>query len=257
MNRRHVLALGALLAAVLLAGCGLGGPSDIPEDDLSENATYDWQVNATATFDMSRSSYAAVVNVTNSTELEVWRRDPIEGDNPVNLRALQFRYRNGTVVNATEGNLSATRAGDNTVIRLPTDEGLVGYTASRSNKQFGTPAFLEGSYEFVLPPGARIGIPLLSQAGPGGWSSAVEDNRMTVRWADVTGGAVTVRYYLERDILIFGSLAAIMIVVGVFGTLYYRRQLQTLEEKRKGLGLDVETGEDDDFGDDGPPPGMR
>lgn len=256
MNRRHGLALGALLAVVLLAGCGLG-PSEIPEDELSQNATYDWDVNATATFDISRSSYAAIVNVSNSTELEVWRRDPIEGDNPVNLRALQFRYRNGTVVNASHANLTATRDGDQTVIGLPADEGLVGYTASRADKQFGTPAFVDGAYEFVLPPGARIGIPLLSQAGPGGWRSTVEDNRMTVRWDNVTSGAVSVRYYLERDILIFGSVAAILLVAGVVGTLYYRRQLQTLEGKRKELGLDVEEEDDDDFGNDGPPPGMR
>jgi len=256
MNRRQLLALAGLAAVVLLAGCGLG-PSDIPDDELRENATYDWDVNATATFDISRSSYAAVVNVSNSSELEVWRRDPIEGDNPVNLRALQFRFRNGTVVNATEANLTATRNQDRTVIGLPADEGLVGYTASRGDKQFGTPAFVDGSYEFVLPPGARVGIPLLSQAGPGGWTSSVEDNRMTVRWANVTRGSVSVRYYLQRDILIFGSLAAIMVVAGVVGTLYYKRQLSELEETRKELGLDVETEDDDDFRDDGPPPGMR
>lgn len=255
MNRRHILALGALAAVVLLAGCG--GTSEIPADDLSENATYDWDVNATATFDISRSSYAAIVQVTNSSELEVWRRDPIEGDNPVNLRALQFRYTNGTVVNATEANLTATRNNDRTIVGLPDDEGLVGYTAARGDKQFGTPAFVDGSYEFVLPPGARIGIPLLSQAGPGGWSSTVEDNRMTVRWDNVTRGSVSARYYLERDILIFGSVAAILVVVGTFGTLYYRRQLQEIKEKRQGIGLDVETEDDDDFGNDGPPPGMR
>lgn len=255
MNRTRLLAVGALLAVVLLAGCGLG-PSEIPKEDLSKNATYDWNVNATATFDISRSSYAAVVNVTNSSELEVWRRDPIEGDNPVNLRALQFRFRNGTVVNASQENLNATRTQDKTVIGLPAREGMVGYTASRADKQFGTPAFVDGSYEFVLPPGARIGIPLLSQAGPGGWSSSVEDNRMTVRWANVTTGSVSVRYYLQRDIILFGSLAAIMLVAGVVGTVYYRRKIRQLEGKRQELGLDVET-EDDDVRDDGPPPGMR
>ncbi|MFC7133849.1 MULTISPECIES: DUF5803 family protein [Salinibaculum] len=255
MNRRHYLAAGALLAVVLLAGCGLG-PSEIPEEDLSENATYDWDVNATATFDISRSSYAAVVNVTNSSELAVWRRDPIEGDNPVNLRALQFRYRNGTVVNATHANLTATRNQDRTVIGLPARDGLVGYTAARADKQFGTPVFVEGSYEIVLPPDARVGIPLLSQAGPGGWSSSVEGDRMTVRWDNVSSGSVSVRYYLQRDIILFGSLAAIMVVAGVAGTLYYRRKIRELEGKREDLGLDVET-EDDDFGDDGPPPGMR
>jgi predicted small lipoprotein YifL len=255
MNRRHLLALGALAAVVALAGCGFG-PSEIPEDELTENATYDWDVDAKATFDLSRSSYSTVVNITNSSQLEVWQRGAIEGDMPVSLRSLQFRYRNGTVVNATHANLTATRQQERTVIDLPDDEGLVGYTASRGNKQFGTPAFVEGSYEFVLPPGTRIGLPLLSDASPGGWETTVEDNRQTVRWDEVTRGAVSVRFYLQRDILIFGSLFAIVVVGGVIGSIYYIRQIRQLEDQREELGLDVET-EDDDIGNDGPPPGMR
>lgn len=256
MNRRHVLGVTALLTVVLLAGCSLG-PSEVSENKLSQNASYNWDVNATATFNISRSSYATIVNVTNSSELDVWRRDAIEGENPVNLRSLKFRYRNGTVVNATEANLTATQRNEKTVISLPADEGLVAYTGNRANKQFGTPSFTEGSYEFILPPGARIGIPLLSQANPGGWQTTVENNRMTVRWDNVSSGGVNVRYYLQRDILIFGSLALLLVVAGVGGTLYYRRQLQDLESQRKELGLDVENEDDDDIGDDGPPPGMR
>jgi hypothetical protein len=80
---------------------------------------------------------------------------------------------------------------------------------------------------------------------------------MTVRWDNVTRGSVSVRYYLQRDILIFGSLGAVLVVVGIVGTLYYRRQLQAIKKKRESVGLDVETEDDDDFGNDGPPPGMR
>lgn len=255
MRRRHLHALGLLVLVATLAGCGLG-PTEIPEDRLTENASYDWDTNATVTFDISRSSYTAVVNVTGNSSLEVWRRDPIEGDNPVNLRSLKFRYRNGTVVNASATNLTATKEQDQTRIDLPAENGSVGYTAARSNKQFGSPAFVDGSYEIIMPPGARVGIPLLSQASPGGWSSNVSDNRMTIRWDNVTSGNVNVRYYLQRDLLLFGGLLAIVIVVGAGGSLYYYRQLQDLRDQREELGLDVET-EDDDVGDDGPPPGMR
>jgi hypothetical protein len=42
----------------------------------------------------------------------------------------------------------------------------------------------------------------------------------------------------------------------VVGGLYYYRQIRSLRQQREEIGLDVET-EDDDLGDDGPPPGMR
>jgi len=254
MNRR-VLAGLALLAVVLLAGC-LGGPSEIPEEDLTGNATYDWETNATTTFDLSRSSYTTVVEIQNRTELTVWRRDELGSESPVDLQALQFRFENGTVVNATHDNLSATRSQDETVIELPAENGSVGYSASRTGKRFGSPAFIEGSYEVVLPPSARIGVPLLSQASPGGHSTSVTGNRMTVRWVEVSGGAINVRYYLQRDLLLFGGLVALVVVVGGGGTIYYLREIRTLEKQREEIGVDVDYDEDDPH-DEGPPPGMR
>jgi hypothetical protein len=253
MRRKHLLALGALVLAAALAGCGFGS-SDIPEDQLNEEATYDWDTSADATFNISRSSYATVVNVTNET-VEVWQRDAIEGDNPVDLRALQYQYENGTVVNASYGNLSATRSGDRTQISVPEASGKVAYTASRSGKQFSTPVFTEGSHEVILPPGARVGIPLLSQANPGNWNSTVENDRMTVRWGNLSDGTINTRYYLERDLLIFAALAIIALLVGTVGGLYYFRQIRGLEAQREEIDIDIDY-DDDDFGDDGPPPGM-
>lgn len=253
MRRKRLLALGALLVAATLAGCF--GSSEIPEDRLNENATYDWNTSANATFNISRSSYAVVVDVTNES-MEVWQRDAIEGENPVRLRALRYRFPNGTVVNASHTNLSASVNGDRTTIKLPDDDGQVAYTASRSGKQFGTPSIVNGSYEVILPPNARVGIPLLSQVSPGNWNTSVEDDRMTVRWGSLSKGekTITVRYYLQRDLLLFAGLAIVAILVGVGGGLYYLRQIRDLEAKREELGIDIDY-EDDEF-DDGPPPGM-
>jgi hypothetical protein len=131
----------------------------------------------------------------------------------------------------------------------------VGYTASRSGKSFASPVFSEGSYEMTLPPGARVGLPLLSQASPGGYEATVTDGRQTLRWAELDGGGVRVRYYLQRDLLLFGGLFAIVASVGLGGALYYLRQIRRLEDQREEMGIDVDY-EDDDFGD-GPPPGMR
>lgn len=251
MNRR-VLAALALLGVLALAGCL--GPSEIPEEDLTGEASYDWDTNATTSFNLSRSSYTAVVEVTNTTELPVWRRDELGSDSPVPLEALKFQYENGTVVNASQANLSASRTQDETVLTLPAENGTVAYSASRSGKRFSSPAFVEGSYELTMPPSARIGVPLLSQASPGGYTTTVEGDRMTVRWDEVTGGAVTVRYYLQRDLLLFTGLFALVAIAGVGGAVYYLREIRTLEERRKEMG-DVEY-DDDDPRDRGPPPGM-
>jgi hypothetical protein len=252
--RRRTLALGGLALLALLAGCGLG-PSEIPEDRLSGNASYEWEADANVSFDIARSNYQTVVGVTNTSELRVFTRDALGTEAPVQLSALQFRFPNGTVVDASHANLSASLASSRTRITLPAEQGQVGYTASRSGKSFASPVFSEGSYEMTLPPGARVGLPLLSQASPGGYEATVTDGRQTLRWAELDGGGVRVRYYLQRDLLLFGGLFAIVASVGLGGALYYLRQIRRLEDQREEMGIDVDY-EDDDFGD-GPPPGMR
>ena len=253
MNRRY-LALGAVVVLVALSGC-LGG-GDISEEDLNAEAEYDWDTDTTVTVDLSRSSYTTVVNVTNQSTLSVYERDALGTDNPVQLTALRFRYPDGTVVNASEGNLSAELTNDRTEIGLPAEEGQVAYTAERTGKSFSTPAFTEGSYSVRLPENSRIGIPLLSAASPGGYTTAIdESDRMVVTWEGVESGTVSVRYYLQRDVWLFGGLVAIAFSIGLGGLLYYVRQIRRLEAQREELGLDVDY--EDDPTDDGPPPGMR
>ncbi|MFB6297829.1 MAG: DUF5803 family protein [Salinirussus sp.] len=252
--RRTTVAAGGLVVLALLAGCGLGS-SNISEEKLNENATYDWETGADVSFDLSRSSYAAVVSVNNSTSLSVYERDALGTESPVQLSKLRFRYPNGTIVSAEEANLTATLASKRTNVGLPAERGQVAYTASRNGKQFSTPVFVAGTYEITLPAGTRIGIPLLSQAGPGGYETTVEDNRMTVRWAELSSGTAQVRYYLQRDLLLFGGLIGLVVMIGAGGALYYLRQIRRLENQREELGLDVDY--EDDPGDRGPPPGMR
>jgi len=253
MNRRH-LALCGLVALVALSGC-LGG-GDISEEDLNAEAEYDWDTDTTVAVDLSRSSYTTVVNATNRSTLAVYERDALGTENPVQLSALQFRYPNGTVVNASEGNLSATLTNDRTEIGLPAEEGQVAYTAERTGKSFSTPAYVEGSYSVRLPENSRIGIPLLSAASPGGYATSVDDaDRMVVTWEGIESSTVSVRYYLQRDVWLFGGLVAVAFSVGLGGLLYYVRQIRRLEDQRKELGLDVDY--EDDPTDEGPPPGMR
>ena len=272
MNRRY-LAVGGLLVLVALAGC-LGGGGEIDEAELGAEAEYDWNTTATATYNVTTSSllsfssndYQAILRVENRSTIEIFRSTLFRGDRPVSLRALQFEYPDGTVVNATEdGNLTAIEGSDETEIQLPAENGTVAYTvdwggASRawggSPRTWRVQTPIEGSHEVVMPEGARADLPLFSLTSPGGHETAVEDDRATLRWDEFDSSSITIRYYLVRDLYLFGGLFAIAGLIGIAGTAYYYRGIRQAKRKREEVGLDVEQ-EDDDIGDDGPPPGVR
>lgn len=257
MRWRLLVATGLLVALVGLAGCTsfLGGGQPDPEQ-LTAEGEYDWNTTANTTYNVSRSQFTAVITVTNQSYVVVYRTDEIGTDEPIPVRALQFRYPNGTVATANASDLGARNRGQRTNLTLPQERGKVAFTAERPNaKRFSIPVFREGSHAVVLPPRARVGIPLLSNVNPGNYNTSVADGRMTVSWADARRGPIVTRYYLQRDVLIFGSIAAVLLVVGTVGGLYYYRQIRSLRKQREAIGPDVDV-EDDDL-DDGPPPGMR
>jgi len=113
---------------------------------------------------------------------------------------------------------------------------------------------VEGSYELVLPADRRVDFFLFGNVAPAATEREQVDGRTVLRWEEVTGRTLVVQYYLQRDLFVFGAVAAAGLVVGVGGVLYYRRLIERLRRQREELGLDVDTG-DDEFGDD-PPPGM-
>lgn len=248
MSRRFAL-LGGLVVLGLLGGCL--GPSEIPESDLTGNASYEWDANASAAYDLSRSSYTAVYNVSNRSTLSVHDRDALGTESPIQIRLLQFRFPNGTVVNATHENFSATLAQRETTIELPAPRGRVGYQASRSGKQFAIPVAVAGPQEIRLPPGTRVGIPFLSQVNPGEYETTVTEGRMTVRWANETDGTLSVHYYLQRDVVLFSLLIGIALLLGIGGSVYYLHTIRQLERQREAFG-GPDPAED---AEDGPPPG--
>lgn len=269
---RRILALGGLLLLVFLSGC-LGGGGEISQDTLNSEAEYDWDTNATATYDVTKApllsfssnDYQAVIEVTNRSSIELFRSTLFRGDQSISIRSLRFRFPNGTVVNASNANLTAVENSDETEIRFPAENGTVAYTANWGGGSTGlggsprtwrvkTP--VEGSHEVVMPDGARTDIPLFSLTSPGGHTTSVEDNRAQLYWDDLDSGTVTVRYYLVRDLFLFGGIFLVAGLLGVGGVAYYYRGIQRAKEKRKEVGLDVEQ-DDDDVGDDGPPPGVR
>jgi len=256
MNRR-ILALCGLILLVALAGCSFGS-NELEGDDLTGDADYQWENNETVTLNLSVSSnsYTTVIHLQNQSELTVYRERAFRGDDSLDVNAVEFRYENGTVVNATQANITAIQRDDETEIRLPAANGSVGFTASRSGKSFSTPVFVEGSYRLDLPEGTRVGIPLISQVDPGGYNTTVENNQMVIRWGNISGGSISIQYYLIRDLYLFGGLILIAGILGVGGIVHYYRQILAAKQKREEVGLDVER-DDDDLEDDGPPPGLR
>lgn len=257
MTRRR-LVVGALLVLVALSGCTtLLGPGDPDPQQLNESANYTWDTSVDVSITVEKNTFRGVYSVENRSELEVYERDALGQESFLEVSALQYRYPNGTVVNASSPALSASQTRERTVLDVPNEsDGQVAFSAPRQGKQFTTPVFVEGSTTLTLPPGARVGVPLLSKVSPPADERSVTDDRMTLQYENVTNRNMNVRYYLQRDLLIFGSIFLGAIVFGVGGALYYLRQIRQLKRRREETAIDVDT-EDDDIGDQGPPPGMR
>lgn len=272
MNRRQC-AVGGLVLLVLLSGCTLFGGGEISQDELTEPAEYDWETNATAAYNVttepmlsfSSNEYQAVITVADRETLSIHRETLFRGDRSVSIEALQFRFENGTVVNATHAGLTATEESDETVIELPATNGTVGYTADwgsatgfrGSPRTWRVQTPVEGTHTVTMPEGARTTLPLLSATRPGGYESTVEDDRVTLTWEEFDGSTISVRYYLVRDLYLFGGLFAVGLVVAIVGVGYYYRAIQRAREQRKAVGLDVEEELEDIDDSEKPPPGMR
>jgi len=255
---RRTLILGSLLVLLALSGCtSLFGPGEPNPERLNESANYTWDENTNVTITVEKNSFQGVYTVENRSELEVYQRDALGQESHLQVSAVQFRYPNGTVVNNSHDGLSVSQTRERTILAVPNNSsGSVAFTAPRQGKQFSTPVFVEGPTNVTLPPGARVGIPLLSNVSPPASSRSVTDNRMTLTYDNVTAGNMNVRYYLQRDILIFGSIFGGAIVFGTVGVIYYWRQIQQLRKTREETAIDIDA-EDDDPRDRGPPPGMK
>lgn len=275
---RRVLATVALVALVGLSGCStLFGGGGVDAAALSKDADYRWDADADAYIEINEGNYTAVYNVSakttgNDTAIAVYGHDTLGSEQPIGVAALQFRYSNGTVlryrdgrdlvavhpngttVDVPDGRMGVSRGQRRTKIRLPTTDGQVAFTKSKNGKQVSTPTFVEGTYVVVLPENTDVRVPLLGSTNPGGATVTTVEGRVHVRWEQVSAPGVSVRYYLDRDLLIFGGLAVGLVALGIGGAAYYLLQIRETVRKREEVGLDVEVEDDDDGG---PPPGFR
>ncbi|WP_224269264.1 DUF5803 family protein [Haloprofundus salinisoli] len=255
MNRRLLLALAALVLLVATSGClGFFGDDEIPPDRLDGNVTgeYNWDADADVSINVSeRATYQAVYRF-EGEELSLYRSDGLGTENPLHVEAVRYRYPNGTVINGTTliergGTIEEQR--DAVLVEPPADApdgqaGQLAFTGQSTPKHFSLPTFVKGSYEIVLPEDRRVDVPLLSSTRPNPDRESVEDGRVHLYWDDVQRDAISVRFYLERDLYIFGGILGVSALVALVGGLYYRRRITELRRQREELGLDVDTSDD-------------
>ena len=258
MNRRLVLAIVAVALLAVTAGCTVPffGNDSFDEERLDEDPPgegYAWkETDARVTIWVRGEQFKAIYEMNGSEKLKLFRRD-FRSKYPLGIRAVRFRYPNGTVVNGSE--ISIRKGDENAVIEVPDANGTVALTAGAESKHFQLPTYVDGSYEVILPEGMRTGIPIFGSISPSGADRyRGDDGRVHLEWNDISGH-LSVRYYLQRDLYIFGGAVLLILLLGGGGALYYYRQIQSLREVREELGLDVDT--DDDEFDRGPPPGMK
>ena len=260
MNRRLLLAAGCLALLAVTSGCLGFGTGPVSEDTLDNDPAepYQWETNRTAHVVVQESTQFRAVMSVNQSTIDLFRRDGFGGSNPLSIQAVRYRYPNGTVITGSElrdrgGEVRETR--DETVVELPPGAdggGRLAFTSSGTPKRFTLPTYVDGTYEVVLPEDRRIDFPVFGQVSPGNYDATRDGrDRVQIVWAEpVTADTVSVRYYLQRDLYVFGGLLGLIVAVGVGGLLYRRRQIERLRKQRTEMGLDVETDDDDD------PPGL-
>ncbi|AZH24880.1 DUF5803 family protein [Haloplanus aerogenes] len=261
MNRRYALPL-ALLVLVVTSGCmGFFGSQPISDDRLDEAppSPYVWDSDVNAHITITENARFQAVYRLNRSSIELFRRDGFGGRNSIPVSSVRYRYPNGTVITGTElrargGAIDRSRSRVSVTLPSGAEGGKLAFTSSSTPKRFSLPTFVNGSYAVVLPPNRRVSVFPFGKVHPGGYDVVEDGDQRIIRWDSVETDAVSVQFYLQRDLLIFGGAAAVLAVVGVGGVFYYKRRIDELREQREELGLDVDT-EDDEFSDD-PPPGM-
>ncbi|MFC3478954.1 DUF5803 family protein [Halobacterium litoreum] len=235
---RKLLVAVAVAALAVSAGClgaGGGGPS---QQQLEQNATYDWQKDTDVAIDVGGGEYRVVATVDNQSEVRLARNTGFGGRNALSISAVQFRYENGTQVGADAIDVSTRNS--RTIVTFPASNGTFAYSANAGGRSVTVPVGFEGSHELVLPSGMRVSVPVFGVVEPSGWQKTVEDNRVHVRWESLDGGTIDAKYYLQRDLLLFGGITGALTVVALLGVVYYRLQIRRLEDEREQAGLDVE-----------------
>lgn len=242
MRRRWLLV--ALAVVLLSASAGCMGQSAVSDQQLGQSASYDWgspaAANATVAVNATGGHYRAVMNLTgrNETKLRFAQASQLGGTNPVSVSAIQFRYPNGTVVNASS--IAVSQSNSAVTVTVPSKRGEFAYTAPMGGGSLSVPVVLSGaSYDVVLPPSTRVDIPVFGTVSPGGYERTTSGDRTRLHWASVNADSIGVHFFLMRDVYLFGGLLAAAAILAVLVVAYFRYRIRQLERDREESGLDV------------------
>lgn len=232
----RLLAAAAFVILIGLAGCAALGSGDVDESKLSEDAEYEWDTDADVTITVEKNRYKVVYQFENQSSVELYQFQRLNNERAMDPIAAKFRHTDGSIESIEASAVEKTRS--RTIISFPASDGHFAYSAPKTGKSIRVPVFAEGSYEVILPPNARVEYPLLGRVNPRGYTSSMEGDRVHLQWQDVSGDQIAVRFYLVRDLWLFGSLLAIAAVLVVSGSVYFWLQLRTLRARREEVALD-------------------
>lgn len=257
MAARRVLAGVAVLVLVVSAGCLGQFGTGVSEEELAEDAEYEWNTTAETELRLDeggfldRASYQAVYSG-NETVLRLSTRG-LTRTHSVDVRSVQYRYaENGSVVGHEHVDVRQTAR--ETTIRLPEEDGQFAFTGDRRSQEVHFRTVDDGNVTVVLPPDHEVGDLLLSDVQPRNYETEPADgDRVALRWEEVDDDTlVLVRHYLERDWYLFYGLLGVLTVAAAVVYAHFQREIRKVQRKREEYGLDV------DYEDDGdpPPPGV-
>lgn len=253
---RLVLAISLVALIAMTAGCStiFGGISD---ETLDQNETYDdlrdRDADVVISIDgsdglLESNSFRAVYDLNDTDELSLYR-STFYREEALDIEAVRYWYPNGTEV--TGSNLSVDQGRSSTTIRVPDGNGSVAFRGEADSKTFQLPAFVSGSYEVLLPEGHRTDNFFFGNVNPNGYERETIDGREHLYWEE-NDRAISIRFFLSRDIPLFAGLVGVATLIGGTGIAYYYRRVKQLQKRREEMGLDVELEDDSDGG----PPGM-
>lgn len=225
---KRLLIVAAVAGLVVSAGCLGGGVVD--EAALDESATYEWDTDVDASVNITGGQYQAVLNLENRTNVSVFGPGEFGGEAALPVQAVKYRYPNGTVRNVSV--LNVTEEGERTVIEAPTEGGQIAYTAQVRSSDLYLPVAVNGSHAVTLPPGDEVGFPIIGGAKPGGYDVDRSGERITLVWSNPDSNIISVDYYQERNLYIFGGVLGVAAVIAGAGLLYFRAQLRSLAARR-------------------------
>jgi len=241
MNRR-LLALVVLVLVVGVSGClSGGGPIDRERLDRAPPGPYAWSTDAAVHATVHADDRVQVVVTPVEGELRLAFEDEVAGERSVPIGAVRAQQAGGTVLTGSQlreagARITETREATTVQVASSTDIVAVGFTMESRRNQLLLPAVRDGAHVVVLPEGRNVDLPIVGQVRPGP-DAMVEtaDGRIELRWEQLEARPISVRYYQDRDLVLFGGVIAVAAAVLVGGLVYFRREVLQLRRRREGV----------------------